>query len=79
MLSADHDPTVLKLEDDAAENVELPSRALGTVVMDADDAAILAFEHVQQVCPEGPAGLSAITAEMAADRIAALAAAGDRD
>ena len=46
MLSADHDPVVLKLEDNAAEDVELLARALGTVVMNADDAAILTLEDV---------------------------------
>jgi hypothetical protein len=46
MLSADHDPAVLKLEDNAAEHVELLARALGTVVMNANDAAILALEDI---------------------------------
>ena len=78
MFSADHDPTILKLENDAAENVELSSRTLGAVVMDADDAAILAFEHVQQVRPKGPAGLSAIAAELGAHCVAPLATTGDR-
>ena len=77
MFSADHDPTILKLEDDAAENVELPSRTLGAVVMDADDAAILAFEHVQQVRPKGPGGFPAIAVELGAHSVAPLATASD--
>ena len=72
MLAADHDKTVLKLEDNAAEDVELPVGALGAVVMDADDTTILAFEHVQQIYPEGPAGVSTVAAELVADRVAAL-------
>src|SRR3974390_1660112 len=74
---ADQNAAVLEFEDDAAEDVETPAVSLGAVVMNGNHAAIVTFEHIQQVGPEGSAGLAAIAAELSEDRVATPAVAGD--
>jgi hypothetical protein len=77
MFATKHDPAILEFEDDAAQRFQLSAIPLCAVVVNGDDAAVLAFEHVQQIGSERAARLSEISAELREDRLTPHAVAGD--
>ena len=77
MLPTINNPAVLKLEGDAAANIQTLATPLGGVAMNADHPAVITLEQVQQCGLEGPSGLTPVPAELGKDRIAALAVATD--
>ena len=64
-------PSVLHLEHDAAVGVERSALADTAVVVQADDTAVLAVEHRQEVGLERPLGLAAVATERGEHGVAA--------
>ena len=64
VLPTGRDPAVLKLEDDAAVNVQALTVSRPAVVMNPDHATFIICEHVLQFGLEGPFRLPAIPGEL---------------
>ena len=77
MFAAKQDPAILEFENDAAQRFQLSAIPHRAVVVNGDDAAVMAFEHVQQIGSECAARLPDIMAELREDRLASHAVAGD--
>jgi hypothetical protein len=70
-------PELELLEDDAGVNIEALTVSLSAVVMHADHAAVVIFNHVSQFGVEGPSRLAPLPAELGKGRLAPLVVASD--